>query len=199
MSGIKVFSLFCIIGFILIFYENNKNTAPLLAPTTGKTSEFEDAVPSAESDFVNTITRFAAAYRAVGSDLSKGAQRPARASALCTQFSGDIRNWIGTLTTLSSNNEGKGVIEITIGPNITLGTWNNSLSDIMDHTLIDPSSRVYARAVALQTGIPVRFSGTLIKGGVDCFREESLTQAGAMTRPTWLMRFTDIGGTDERN
>jgi hypothetical protein len=92
------------------------------------------------------------------------------------------------------NGEGKGVIVIDLGNNIWIKTWNNSISDTFDHTLIEPDSVVYQQAVKLKESEPVRFSGNLISdhNGADCFRESSLSLRGSMTEPEFVFKFSDL-------
>jgi hypothetical protein len=71
-------------------------------------------------------------------------------------------------------------------------TWNNSLSDIADRTLIEPNSPVFNAMGVLRNGDWVRFSGRLIPDSTDCVREPSLTIRGTMTSPEFIFRFDDI-------
>jgi hypothetical protein len=71
-------------------------------------------------------------------------------------------------------------------------TWNNSLSDIGDHTLLEPGSAPHTQAVDLRPGQSVEFSGTFLAGDKDCFRESSITQRGSMSEPEWIFRFQTI-------
>ena len=75
-------------------------------------------------------------------------------------------------------------------------TWNNTLSDIGDHTLIATNSPLYGPVSQLREGQSVRFSGELVRDSLDCFKEGSLTVSGAMTEPEFIIRFTDIRPAD---
>src|SRR3954453_11128023 len=90
-----------------------------------------------------------------------GGSRPARAPEICAVLKGlGAVNWVRKISTLSSNSEGKGVLEIEIANDIHVKTWNNALSDISDQTLIDPGSTLFAKISALKVGQKVVFSGT---------------------------------------
>ncbi len=69
-----------------------------------------------------------------------------------------------------------------IGDDLLLKTWNNSVSDAVDHTLIDPSSSIFRKASSLKVGQKVYFSGTLVPNKTDCFREGSMTLSGSLRR-----------------
>lgn len=75
-------------------------------------------------------------------------------------------------------------------------TWNNSLSDMSDKTLIQPGTPLHEAAIQLKRKQTIIFSGTFIKGDKDCFRESSLTQRGSMTDPDWIFRFSVVKPAD---
>lgn len=103
-----------------------------------------------------------------------------------------IADWIGKVTTLTTNGDGKGVIEVSISDHVTIKTWNNSLSDIADETLIEPGSSVFSQLGELHNGDKVKFSGGLISAPTDCFKEGSVTLHGSMSDPEFILRFSRI-------
>jgi hypothetical protein len=127
-------------------------------------------------------------YKTGNNEMAKGAARPARARAICAAFPPG-RPWIGKVATLTTNNDGRGVLSIRVGKNTHFKTWNNALSDISDQTLIPPDSELYRRAIALRVGQFVEFSGSFIRFPTDCIREASLTMEGSMTEPEFIFRF----------
>jgi hypothetical protein len=151
-------------------------------------------MPSDEKTFVDAIVQARLTYRQAANDLAKGGTRSARAIAVCQLFGRrqTFDGWIGIVETLSSNSEGKGVLKIRIGPDIHVGTWNNSLSDIGDHTLIDPTSSLFADLSAMFTGQIVKFDGRFIASETDCVRESSMTLGGSMTKPDYIVRFQRV-------
>jgi uncharacterized protein YecT (DUF1311 family) len=148
--------------------------------------------PQAEKDLFAIVERYARSYEAAPNDMAKGALRPRRAADLCGLLLSDVTGWIGRITTLSSNNEGNGVLELRLSESVSVGTWNNSFSDFEDHTLISAGSPLHQAAVALQEGQLVTFSGHFFHEQNDCLKEKSLTVAGAMTDPAFLFQFSDI-------
>ncbi|NNM71905.1 hypothetical protein [Enterovirga aerilata] len=153
-----------------------------------------DLMPDTERALIAAVERGRAAYISGSNDMAKGASRPSRARDLCT-ISGlqTATRWVGRISELSSNSEGRGVLAVEIAKDISLKTWNNSISDAGDRTLIEPDSLLYGKAVALSKGQYVAFSGTFLRSATDCIKESSLTISGSMTDPEFVFRFTDIG------
>jgi hypothetical protein len=176
-----------------------KVEAELPSPKTVVVSDkpFTTAPPLPdEAQFVEINKASRDAYKTAGNDMAKGATRPDRGRKLCQMFGSGFRvkDWTGTIKTLSSNGDGKGVLSISLGNEIFVKTWNNSFSDIGSDTLLEPGSEVYSKAVALQKGQSVRFSGSFIRkvDSVDCISEGSMTMNGSMTEPEYVFRFTDL-------
>jgi hypothetical protein len=153
----------------------------------------KDTRPIDQQRFVTAVVRARDAYKAAPNEMAQGATRVLRARGICsTLTSRDIVDWEGTAYEISSNNDGRGVLAITIGPRVWVKTWNNALSDVTHGTLLNPSSAVYAAAVSLTKGQKVRFSGTLPESETDCVLESSITQSGSMTDPEFIIRFTGL-------
>lgn len=99
---------------------------------------------------------------------------------------------MGRIDTLSSNNDGKGVLGLKISKNMVIKTWNNSFSDTSDGTLIPTDSPLFATVSAMKIGDLVTFSGEFLPSPSDCLRETSLSMPGGMADPEFLFRFTDV-------
>ena len=52
--------------------------------------------------------------------------------------------------------------------------------------------KVMTEASKLSKGQAVKFSGTFIRGDVDCVRESSVAISGSMKSPDFILRFSDI-------
>lgn len=153
--------------------------------------------PAEQIAFVQAVEKARQQYDSGGNDLQKGAARPARAKALCAAMKTPrIASWVGTLDTVTTNSDGKGVIHISIAKDLTLGTWNNSISDTGSNTLIEPDSELYQSLLGLKKGQYVRASGTLFSSSSDCYRETSLTMAGSLSDPVFLMKFSRVEPID---
>jgi hypothetical protein len=97
---------------------------------------------------------------------------------------------------LGTNSEGKAHITIRLNNNLSIGTWNNALSDIGDNTLISMDSELYKTLSSMKTRQKIRFSGTFVRSDTDYFREKSLTIRGAMKTPDFLMQFSSVEAID---
>jgi len=151
------------------------------------------AMPPDQANMVAIVRGAHRAYKAASNQLQAGAARPNRASELCNSLRGTIaRDWKGTVSKLTTNSDGRGVLTITIADDIEIATWNNAVSDIPYKTLIEPNSALYRSALELAEGMKVRFSGEFVRSEVDCLLESSLTMNGSMTSPKFILRFSDI-------
>lgn len=158
--------------------------------------------PDREAWLISTVDQFSAAFQSAPNDMAKGLIRHQRAIALCGKESpvkadlGAVSGWEGTVETLDSTNDGRGILVVRIGPHVTLGTTNNALSESIgpEKTLIPLDSPLYRVAVALKTGQRVRFDGHFFPSKEDCLKETSLTRAGGMTDPDFLFAFTGLTG-----
>jgi hypothetical protein len=172
--------------------------------TTTQTSENASKTPAAvaapspplpeqQQKFLSINDDFAAKYRSAANEMAQGALRVQRASAICSLFqSPTVKDWVGTVQTLSSNNEGKGVLNVSMNKIANAKTWNNALSDIGSETLIQPGTPLHDAALQLARNDTIIFSGTFLKDDKDCFKESSLTQRGSMTDPDWIFRFSAV-------
>ncbi len=152
-----------------------------------------------EATTVQILNDFAVRYEQADNDMVRGALRRDRGHALCSRLTfiqtrGAVHEWIGTVETLSSTSDGRGVLTVRIGPHATLHTINNGFSESISEfpTLLAPGSSVYRAALALKLGQTVQFSGLLFPSKVDCMVEGSITQTGSMRDPDFLFRFTDL-------
>ena len=73
--------------------------------------------------------------------------KAARDKKLCKAIgSRKVTDWVGQVTKVGANSDGKGILEVELAKGIIIKTWNNSLSDMGDHTLIEPGSAVFNTA-----------------------------------------------------
>ena len=150
-------------------------------------------MPQDQKQFIDIVERFDRVYAQADTDIAKDATRPQRAKAICAAIRTPVvRNWTGTVFKVSSNREGKGVLELTLSTHMRVTTWNDSTADIGDNTLIDPRGPLFDQAVLLKKNQQVLFSGSFIPDSTDCFRETSMTLSESMDQPEFLFRFTDI-------
>jgi hypothetical protein len=154
-------------------------------------------VPQEQRPFLNAVETGQNTYAAGKNDIAKGEARPIRSGAICSSLRAglSIYDWIGTVSTLSTNGDGKGVLGIKIGRNVFVKTWNNAVSDIGDATLLKPGSSIYREAVSLARGRRVRFSGSFRDSSTDCVKESSLPLHGSLTEPEFLVRFSRLNAS----
>ena len=150
-------------------------------------------MPQDQKQFIEIVERFHGAYTRADNDIAKDATRLQRAKAICAAVRTPlVHNWTGTVFKVSSNREGKGVLELTLSTHVRVTTWNDSIADVGDHTLIDPKSPLFDQTVLLKKNQQVLFSGSFIPDPMDCFRETSMTLSESMYEPEFLFRFSDI-------
>lgn len=153
------------------------------------------AIPSDEQRFIDIVQKASADYTNAENDIKKGSIRNNRSKAVCKSVSShSVKNWVGTISELTTNGDGLGILSVRLDENVTVTTWNNALSDTFDNTLIHQDSPVFKILSELKKGSKIKFSGTFFRDdeGVDCYRESSLTMSGAMTEPEYLFRFSSV-------
>jgi hypothetical protein len=153
-------------------------------------------LPNDEAQFIGIVQKAQQANQSTENDLQKGGVRATREKELCSVLSSlNVSNWVGEIYELTSNTDGKGVLAIKIASDTYVQTWNNSLSDITDNTLIDPNSPLFTKAAKLKAGQTVKFSGSFFRSSDDsigCLSESSLTLDGKLSAPEFVFRFSDI-------
>jgi aspartyl protease family protein len=149
--------------------------------------------PSDQTRFTSAVVSARTSYERAPNELAAGGIRSGRQQAICNiVINQSASDWVGKITKLTSNGDGKGVISISLAPNVEVSTWNNSFSDLGDRTLIDPTSSLFKALATMKVGDPVKFSGRFSSSSTDCVGEQSVTLQGSMTDPVFTMRFTSI-------
>ena len=149
-------------------------------------------LPASETAFVTAVQR----GQDVGTanDIRLVEAKQARNAALCKAVPSRVaHDWVGTLTKVDTVLGGdSGVVEVKVADGVTIGTWNNGLSDLGDHTLLAPGSPLYRKLARLDPGDSVRFSGRFLPDSDECLRESSLTDTGSMQTPSFIFRFSAL-------
>lgn len=112
-------------------------------------------------------------------------------------MSASVSGWKGKIVGLITNGEGKAVLEVQLPCDdeidVSVKTWNNAMSDIMDHTLIPQSSKMFDTLADLGKGKVITISGAFISGDEkNGWRESSLSEEGSMTDPEFIFRFAQV-------
>jgi len=160
---------------------------------TLKQTVIADSRPEKQKQFESVIATFSQQFDRAQNELQESSYRRDRMNAIKElKIDTQINGWIGTLNQLKTNTEGKAYITIRLNNNLTIGTWNNAFSDIMDNTLISIDSALYKTLINMKTGQKVKFFGSFINSDLDYFKEKSMTIRGAMKTPEYLMRFSNV-------
>lgn len=202
ISVVSMFFLLALIGMFIgkpsqppVTASNPATTSSVAAAPTppAPAPAPEPAMPPAEAAMLAAVQTAMTQTSQATNDMQIGGIRARRAQGICAAIKSlQIANWIGRVTKVSANSDGKGVLTVELADNIVVKTWNNDLSDIGSKTLIEPTSPLFQKASMLREGQAVRFSGSFIKGDVDCVRESSMTLKGSMEEPDFIFRFSDI-------
>lgn len=150
-----------------------------------------DALPETERKFCEVLSTHKEMYEAAENDLKRSAVRTTRGKALLAAVpGGKVKGWSATVKNLTTTSQGNAILEMKLPcDDFGIGTWNNELSDIMDNTLIPRGSDAFATLAELSPGAQLTFSGTLVRGDHDGFREGSMTEIGSMTGGYFIFRF----------
>jgi hypothetical protein len=150
-------------------------------------------MPQDQKQFIDIVEHFDRAYAQTDNDITESATRLQRAKAICAAIRTPVvRNCTGTVFKVSSNREGKGVLQLTLSTHMRVTTWNDSVADIGDNTLINPKSPLFEQTVLLKKNQQVLFSGSFFPDSTDCFKEIGMTLSESMDEPEFLFRFSDI-------
>jgi hypothetical protein len=161
--------------------------APVPPTTQGSSADNQ------QSAFIGVVRQARDNYKNAANEMAKDDTRDWRKDAICKVLGSlQINNWEGTIFNLSSSSEGKGVLEIAIGPDIHIKTWGNAFSDFNYNTLIEPDSPLFKTLSQMHKGARVRFSGQFMAGDTDCIEEDSITQQGSMAEPQFIFQFSSV-------
>lgn len=169
---------------------SSANTAKTSAETT---KEVKITIPSDQEQFINTIENYVNGFRAAKNELQQSALRDQRKNELAKLMrSRSVSSWVGTISQLETNTEGKAILSIRISPDVEIKTWNNALSDINSNTLIAKDSELYSSLFNLSRGQKVQFSGSFFSSETDYIEETSMTIQGSMRNPEFLFKFKSV-------
>ena len=187
-------NLICLLGLVvmLLLAGASGDTGPSVTTSPAVSSP---ALPPSEADFINVVATAQRDSPQAENDMQRGGIKATRDEGICrvlasVQFR--AQDWIGTVTKVDSNSDGKGVLAISASKNVRVETWNNDLSDIEDNTLIQPRTELFQRASLLREGQLVSFSGSFIPEREDCIKESSMTLRGKLDDPEFVFRFSSV-------
>lgn len=151
-------------------------------------------IPVLQSAFIEVTESYSRQFSNARNELQESIMRDDRRLSISTTLGGglSVDNWSGTIVSLGTNTEGKGIVSIRVSPNVVLKTWNNAISDLFHNTLIEKNSSTYDALLNLVAGDRVIFSGSFFPSDEDGVYETSLTIRGAMQEPEFLFRFDEV-------
>jgi len=180
--------------FIAItMFSGNDGSNTAATGSSGQAAQLTVVLPN-QAAFIQTVESYYQPYKDAPNELKGSALRTERKEALAKLMSNrTVTNWSGTLESLDTNSEGKAAISIKLdSSSVTVATWSNGLSDFGFDTLIANSSDLYNKISDMSEGDHVTFSGEFLESDKDYLSESSLTENGAMTTPTFIMKFSDV-------
>jgi len=174
-----------------------KKSDDLETPAATAASELDrgldPVVPDRQKSFVALTADFERRFNSSANELQQNALRDERRTALLAVLPElSVTGWIGKITKLETNSEGRALVSVRVSPNTSLTTWNNALSDLGSNTLIEKDSQLYGVLMNLKIGDEVKLSGRLFPSETDGFHETSVTIRGSMTDPEYLFDFHSV-------
>jgi hypothetical protein len=150
----------------------------------------------AQRKFEEILEEFSNRYESEHNGIRLDRIRDERGSSIGLSFGNRmaVSNWIGTIRSISTTSSGDASLEVELqGASFaTLGTHDNMLTDLSDHTLIKKGSPLYNQLGDLSPGQRIIFSGSFFPNDTDHFRELSFTLIGSMMSPEYLFSFRDV-------
>lgn len=156
-------------------------------------SIFAAELPQNEKTFIVIATNAVTQADKATNASQRGGVKTRRDDALCSTLSQKrVNNWVGKVSKVDADKNGKGLLAVKIAENVTLKTWSNDLSDASDKTLIDPGSKLFEKTTMLTVGDQVRFSGEFFGGDRACIKEAALNPDGSLKEPDFIFRFSEV-------
>lgn len=150
-----------------------------------------------QTQFVEEVNHFIGLYSDAPNAIKKTLMRQSRATVLPQVLGPGLQadNWTGTLHSMDTQTDGDAFIVIRPkgGDGWNIQTWNNALSDISYNTVIKSGTAMHANLADMELGDEVIFSGSFFPSETDGVNESSVTEAGSMTSPEFIFKFTSIG------
>lgn len=204
--GVGCLAALCLFGFVTPDTKNSGVLASSASGTSGALTAAPNAAPTpapeektvqmpdSEANFVTIVAEGQQNAKDAKNDMQRGGVKAARDKKLCKAIgSRKVTDWVGQVTKVGANSDGKGILEVELAKGIIIKTWNNSLSDMGDHTLIEPGSAVFNTASNFSEGQIIKFSGTFLRGiENECVRESSLSLQGTLDELEFIFRFSSV-------
>jgi len=178
---------------------------PEPAPRLAELPEVEAAELGGSTGKAMTLPRAERRFLAIVADAQEAAAdaneigvvqaRHRRGQQLCRLLGSGLqaRSWTAVVDSVETTLGGDaGVLELSIADGVKVATWNNSLSDFDDQTLIKEGSPVWRLLAELEEGDVVRFTASFVRDEENCVRESSLIDVNGLLTPTFIARFSAV-------
>lgn len=152
------------------------------------------AMPEKQRAFLAMIKDYKTRFGAAANELQESALELERVDSIAKLLGSGlpVQNWIGKITNLETNTQGKAAITVELSPEVSLLTWNNMLGDMAYPTMINVGTPVYKSLMNMAVGDKVTVSGSFVVTNERKILEGSMTIAGAMKSPEFLFQFNDV-------
>ena len=169
-------------------------TAGQTSSAAGAQQSKIEALPEKQRAFLAMIEDFKKRFGAATNELQESALELERVDSIAKLLGAGLpaQNWIGKITSLETNTQGKAAITVELSPEASLLTWNNMLGDMIYPTMINVGTPVYKSLMNMAVGDKVAVSGSFVVTNERKILEGSMTIAGAMKSPDFLFLFTDV-------
>jgi hypothetical protein len=166
---------------------------PSEAPSEAPIVNLYGEQPAIQKAVLGIIEKFKLKYEQAANDLQQADTRLTRDEQICKATKGSaITNWTGVVENIGAASEGEAYLTVRIAEDVTLETWNNSLSDYADETLISRKSPIYKVVLSLKEGQIVKFSGKFVPADGACLDTMNITEYFAINSPEFVFRFSKI-------
>jgi len=199
----------CVVFATAVWSEQPKNTVKNINPS----QEILGAmIPEIQQQFMDGLAEYAAKYQASPNAVQKFLLRQKRQQFLAEQLKDRVlTKWIGRIRTLHTTGNGKAYLEIELAMvppenatenktapefRVTMGTWNNTHTDLDYDTLILPGTSLHSWLANFNEGQWVFFSGNSFAGDEDYLKEASPTETEAMLSPQFILKFELLDSVD---
>lgn len=173
----------------------SNESAPGAGPATNAGAPSQLQVPAKQAALVQAVVQAKTDYNDAPNELKKSAVRTKRAQAIQAALGGsrEANDWVGTVKSMQTNSDGNAILEVELeAADVMVKTWNNSLSDMADNTLILQKDPLFSVLADFEKGQRIVFSGTFSTGERDYIKEASMSEVGSMTEPEFIFKFRAV-------
>lgn len=188
-----------IIGSIVLYSYVCQPTEKSVPTSSGTVKRSSLAYPPQQQSFHQAIASFPMRYDVGVNEIQKSAvfnacndvrQREAK------KLGYKLDQWVGQVEEIRTDQGGEyAYIKIAAelcGIKVVYQTYNNTFSDMDDHTMLEKGTSAYDAAGALTPGAAVRFTAKFIRDTDRGISEGSLTEEGCVDVPEFIVHFQSI-------